>query len=148
VASRGGGHLQSLRETFCTAPVLVYLQPAVKFKIDTDASNVRIRGVLLQVQDGKEWVTACYSKMLSKVEGNYCITLRELLAIVRTLEHFHKYCYGQELHMCTDRSTMTWRVSFKNLEGEMAQWVQCFQEYTIMSKYCKGSKHNNADTLS
>jgi hypothetical protein len=61
----------------------------------------------LQVQDGKEWVTVYYSKMLSMVEGNYYITLRELPNIVRTLEHFCKYCYGQKLHMCTDLSTMT-----------------------------------------
>jgi hypothetical protein len=65
--------------------------------------------------------------MLNKGEGNYCITWQELLTIVRTLEHLLKYCYEYELHLCTDHSAMTGLVSFKNLEGETARWVQCLQ---------------------
>jgi hypothetical protein len=65
--------------------------------VDTDASNVGIGGVLSQVQGGQEWVIAYYSKtLMDKAERDYCVTRRELLAIVRTLEHFHKYLYGQE----------------------------------------------------
>jgi hypothetical protein len=67
--------------------------------VDTDVSNVGIGGVLSQVQGRKERVIAYYSKTLSRAEINYCVTRRELLAIVRTLEHFHKYLYGQEFHL-------------------------------------------------
>jgi hypothetical protein len=58
--------------------------------------------VLSQVQDGRKRVTAYYSKTLIKAETNYCITQWELLAILRALEHFHKYLYGREFHLCTD----------------------------------------------
>jgi hypothetical protein len=85
--------------------------------VDTDVSNVGIGGVLSQVQDGQERVIAYYSKTLSKAERNYCITRRELLATVKTLEHFHTYLYGQEFHLRTDHSALTWLMSFKNLEG-------------------------------
>jgi hypothetical protein len=40
--------------------------------------------------------------MLNKGERNYCITQQELLAIMRTLDHFHKYLYRQEFHLRTD----------------------------------------------
>jgi hypothetical protein len=70
----------------------------------TDASNVGIGGVLSEVQGGQERVIAYYSKTLNKAEINYCVTRRELLAIVRTMEHFHKYLYGQEFHLRTDHS--------------------------------------------
>jgi hypothetical protein len=40
----------------------------VKFIIDMDARNVGIGGVLSQVQDGQEWVVACYSEMQNKAE--------------------------------------------------------------------------------
>jgi hypothetical protein len=90
---------QTLKGALCTAPILAYLQPGERF-VDTDASNFQIGGVLSQMQDGQERVTAYYSKTLNKAERNYCVTRRELLAIVRTLEHFHKYLYGQQFHLC------------------------------------------------
>jgi hypothetical protein len=63
--------------------------------VDTDAFNVGIGGVLSQIQDGQEGVTAYYSKKQNTAETNYCVTRQELLAVVRPLEHFHKYLYAQ-----------------------------------------------------
>jgi len=48
--------IQSLKGALCTAHVLGYLRPGKKFIVDTDASNMGIRGVLSQVQDGSEWI--------------------------------------------------------------------------------------------
>ena len=48
--------------------------------LDTDASNKAIGAVLSQVQDGK--VVAYGSFVLSTVQRNYCVTRKELLAIV------------------------------------------------------------------
>jgi hypothetical protein len=78
---------QTLKEALCTAPILAYPQPRKQFFVDTDTSNVRIGGVLSQVQDRQEQVIACHSKMLNKAKRNYCLTQRDL-AVVRTLEHF------------------------------------------------------------
>jgi hypothetical protein len=66
-------------------------QPGERFIVDTDASIVRIGGVLSQVQDGQQRVVAYYEyiKSLNKAERTYCVTGRELLAIVRALEHFY-----------------------------------------------------------
>jgi hypothetical protein len=44
--------------------------------------------------------------MLNKAERNYCFTWQELLAIVRTMEHFHKYLYGKN-STCA-RTTLRW----------------------------------------
>jgi hypothetical protein len=65
---------QMLKGALCAALILVYPQPGERFVVDTDASNVRIGGVLSQVQDGQERVIAYYSKTLNKVERNYCVT--------------------------------------------------------------------------
>jgi hypothetical protein len=91
--------------------------------VDTDASNVGIGGVLSQVQDWQKRVIAYYSKTLNKAERNYLVTRRELIAIVKTLEHFHKYLHGQEFHLRTDHSALTWLMSFKNVEGQTARWI-------------------------
>jgi hypothetical protein len=39
-------------------------------------------------------------------------------------------------------------MSFKNLEGQTAPWIQRLQEYNFTSKHRQGRKHNNADALS
>jgi hypothetical protein len=84
---------QTLNSALCAAPILAYPQPGERFIVDTDAS-IGIGGVLSKIQNGHEHVIAYYSKTLNKAERNYCVTRRELLAMVRTLEHFHKYLYG------------------------------------------------------
>jgi hypothetical protein len=68
---------QTLKEALRTAPVLAYPQPRERFAIE--------------IQDEQERIVAYYSKMLNKAERNYCVIQRELLAILRTPEHFHKY---------------------------------------------------------
>jgi hypothetical protein len=88
---------------------------AERFVVDTGASNVGIVGVLSQVQDGQERVIAYYSKTLKKAERNICATRQKLLAIVRTLEHFRKYRYGQKIHLRTDHFAL----SFKRRTFEM-----------------------------
>jgi hypothetical protein len=77
-----------LKEALCIAPILAYPQPRERFTVDTDVSNAGIGGVFSQVQDRWERVIAYYSRTLNKAERNYCVTWRELLAIVRTVEHF------------------------------------------------------------
>jgi len=136
---------QALKRALCTAPVLDYPQPGERFIIDTDARNIGIGGVLSQVQDGGEQVVSYLSKTLSKAERNYCVTRQELLAIVKTLEHFHNYLYGQEFHLCTDHSALTWLLNFRNLEGQTARWVQRLQEYNFTSEHRQGIQHTNAD---
>jgi hypothetical protein len=128
VDSRSGGRLSNTTEGPLYFPhILAYSQPGERFVIDTDASNVGIGDVLLQIQH--------YSKTLNKAERNYCTSRRELLAIMRTLEHFHKYFYGQEFHLHTDHLALTWPMSFKNLEGQTARWIQRLQEYNFTSEH-------------
>ena len=50
--------------------------------LDTDASNVGIGAVLSRTKDGKEQVIAFFSWAFSKLERNYCVTRKELLALV------------------------------------------------------------------
>lgn len=49
-----------------------------EFVLDTNAS----RAVLSQKQDGKERVIAYLSRTLNKPESKYCVTRREILAVV------------------------------------------------------------------
>ena len=54
-----------LKKKLCSAPVLAYPKPGLRYILDTDASDVGVSGVLSQIQDGKERVIAYASKKLN-----------------------------------------------------------------------------------
>jgi len=58
------------------------------FILDTDACDVSIGAVLSQMQGGEEKVIAYAPKSLSKSERNYCVTRKELLAVVYYAKKF------------------------------------------------------------
>ncbi|GFT01995.1 retrovirus-related Pol polyprotein from transposon 17.6 [Trichonephila clavipes] len=119
-----------------------------QFILDTDANHESIEAVLSQEIDGQERVITYFSKCLSKPERNYCVTRKELLAIVKVVEHFHPYLYGRRFLLRTDHASLTWLLNFKNSEGQIARWIQRLQEYDVEIRHRKGSAHGNADALS
>ncbi|GFQ65885.1 retrovirus-related Pol polyprotein from transposon 17.6 [Trichonephila clavata] len=138
----------SLKEALTSAPILFYPDPVKQFILDTDASHANVGAVLSQEIDGQERVIAYWSKCLSKPERNYCVTRKELLTIVKAVENFHSYVYGQKFLLRTDHASLTWLLNFKNPEGQIARWIQKLQEYDFDARHRKGSLHGNADALS
>ena len=84
---------EQLNRKLCDAPLLAYPIRGKTFVLDTDASNCRAGAVLSQQVDGEKKVQAYYSRGLAKLKRNYCVTRKELLAIVSVTKHFHKYLY-------------------------------------------------------
>ena len=119
---------RSLKHHLTKTPTLCYPDFEKPFILDTDASNVAIGAVLSQVADGVECPIAYFSKTLSKPETCYCVTRRELLAVLKATEHFHPYLYGNQFLIRTDHASLRWLLSFKNPEGQMARWLQKLQQ--------------------
>jgi len=115
--------------------------------LDTDASNHGIGAVLSQVQEGKEKVIAYYSKVFSKTERNYCVILKELLAVIDLTKFFH-YLYRRKFVIRTDHISLKWLMIFRNLEGQLARWLEQMQQYDFKIIHRKGNLHFNADGLS
>lgn len=139
---------EALKRKLEETPVLAYPRMDTDFILDTDASNFAIGSVLSQVQDGVERVVAYFSKTLGKAERNYCVTRKELLAIVKSVEHFHHYLYGRKFLIRTDHAALTWLLNFKNPEGQTARWIERLQEYQFEIQHRAGRIHGNADSLS
>ena len=72
----------ALKKLLSTAPILSYPDFSAEFILDTDASNHGIGAVLSQLKDGVEHPVAFASRTLTKAERNYCVTRKELLAVV------------------------------------------------------------------
>jgi len=71
-----------LKYALISSPILAMPNDNDPFLLDTDACDVSIGAVLSQVQGGVERVIAYRSRSLSKPERKYCVTRKELLAIV------------------------------------------------------------------
>lgn len=127
-----------------SSPILSFPKEQGQFILDTDASNHGVGVVLSQVQNGTEKVIAYYSRVLNKAERNYCITRRELLAIVSSLKSFHHYLYGRKFKIRTDHISIKWLMSFKDLEGQLARWLERLRQYEFEIVHCKGHLHPNA----
>ena len=138
----------SLKRSLISSTMLAYPDPDKKFILDTDASGVAIRAVLSQEHDGEEKVVAYYSRSLTKQERRYCVTRRELLAIVDALKHFHVYLYGVHFTVRTDHGSLRWLLNFKNLEGQLARWNELLGTYNFDLLHRPGRLHGNADGLS
>ena len=79
---------RQIKHMLTSAPILAFPDFTKTFILDTDASNEGIGAVLSQVVDGRETVIAYASRVLSKAERGYCVTRRELLAVVTFLQQF------------------------------------------------------------
>ncbi|GBN37863.1 Retrovirus-related Pol polyprotein from transposon 297 [Araneus ventricosus] len=118
----------SLKQALISSPILTFPRADKDFILDTDASNEEIGALLSQNIVNEERVIAYFSKSLGKPERNYCVTRKELLAIVKSIEHFHHYLYGQKFFLRTDHASLRWLLNFKEPEGQIARWIQRLQE--------------------
>ena len=90
------------------SPILSYPNFSKPFILDTDASDTAIGAVLSQMQGGQEKVIAYASRTLSKSERKYCVTKKELLAVVHFIKYFRHYLYGRQFLVRTDHSSLRW----------------------------------------
>uniref|UniRef100_A0A8C5APC8 Gypsy retrotransposon integrase-like protein 1 n=1 Tax=Gadus morhua TaxID=8049 RepID=A0A8C5APC8_GADMO len=139
---------ETLKGALTKAPVLSPPDPALPFLLDTDASNVGNGAVLAQEGPEGERVVAYYSRTFNKAERRYCVTRRELLAIVRAVRHFKYYLCGRHFTVRTDHSALQWLMSFKEPEGQVARWIEELQSYSFSVVHRAGVRHANADALS
>ena len=139
----------ALKEALCSAPVLAYPLPDEPFILDTDASDVGIGAVLSQIQNGEERVIAYGSRSLTKAEKNYCVTRREMLAVVYFTDYYRHFLLGHPFRVRTDNSAVRYMnsMTYKPV-GQIARWLEKLQSFDFMTEHRPGRQHSNADGLS
>ena len=135
---------QNLKERLISAPILGYPDFTKPFILDTNASKDAIDAVLSQEIDGAETVIAYGSRTLTKTERKYCVTRKELLAVVHFVKHFRHFLYGKTFTVRTDHSSLRWLMNFKNAEGQLARWLEVLSSYNMTIKHRPGSQHQNS----
>lgn len=80
-----------------------------------------------------------------KAERRYCVTRKELLAVVHFIKNIRPYLLGHHYLLRTDHGSLTW---LKEPEGQLARWLEKLQEFNFKTVHRRGRKHINADALS
>ena len=138
----------TLKDLLISAPIMAYPRSSESFILDTDASATGIGAVLSQIIDGEERVIAYGSRILTKAERAYCVTRREMLAVVYFSKYFRHYLLGKKFLLRTDHASLRWLKSFKEPEGQVARWLEVLDTFNFDLQHRPGVKHLNADALS
>lgn len=95
-------------------------EPDRPTRAETDASGFATGGILLQQTKDGSWHPIAYlSQSLNEAERNYEIWDREMLAVVRALEHWRHYLEGgPTFEVWTDHKNLESWETERNLSGE------------------------------
>ena len=139
---------EKLKYLLTTPPILAMPTDDDEFTIDTDASDYAIGAVLSQKQNGVERVIAYASRALDRRERNYCVTRKELLAVVNFLRFFKQYLLGRCFRIRTDHAALSSLKHTPDPIGQQARWLEQMEEFDYIIEHRPGKSHGNADALS
>ncbi|CAF1570065.1 unnamed protein product [Adineta ricciae] len=141
----------TLKKTLAQYPLLWFYDGTskLKLKINTDASNKGIGGVLHQVTpNGRLQPIQYLWRSLSKREQKYSVVEKECLAMVWCITKLRPYLYGQSFTLITDHHPLCWLNKQSSKNGRLDRWSLQLQEYTFDIKHTPGSSNCVADCLS
>ena len=146
---QGAFDLLKLRMT--TADVLAHPHQDRPYIITTDASGFAVSGVLSQDQpDGIRRPVAYMSRKLNSAERRYATHDKELLAIVKAVEHWRCYLEGNghPILLLSDHRSLQHLNTQPNLNDRQARWVEKLSDFEFRIEYIKGNLNRVADELS
>ena len=115
---------EKLKKKFIQEPVLAVLDLDKKMRMEVDASDYAMGGVLLiEGEDGKWRPVAFLFKFLNKTERNYEIHDKEMLVIIRGLESWRHLLEGAQFkfEIWTDHKNLEYFMKAQKLNQRQAR---------------------------
>lgn len=138
-----------MKRAFIDCVHLSHHLPGKKYRLQTDASDVGISGVLYQIDDlGELRIIALVSRCLNSAEVNYSTTEKELLAIIYAITKLRTYLVGQKFVVITDHKGLTFLNTTQYLNSRLIRWSLLLQQYDFEVEYSKGVDNIVADFFS
>lgn len=129
--------------------MLKHILPKVPFRLQTDASDRGIAGILYQIDEiGDHNIVAIVSRCLNRAECNYTITEKELLAVMYSIEKFRVYLIGVNFTIVTDHQCLTFLKSTNFQNARVTRWSLLLQQFSFTIEYCRGIDNVVADFFS
>jgi len=142
---------EQLKMVFTSRPLLVAPDLDKEFRVEADASNFAMRGVLsIKCEDNKWRLVAYISKSLNETERNYEIHDKEMLAVIQCLKAWRHFLEGtrSKFKVWTDHKNLEYFMSNQKLNHRQVQWALYLSRFDFVLKHISGSKMGKADGLS
>ncbi|UTT90066.1 hypothetical protein NDA17_003465 [Ustilago hordei] len=138
-----------LIQAFTSAGVLQHFDYHLPTRLETDASDFAIAGVLKQEHEGRWHPVAFYSRKKSSAEKNYEIHDKELLAVVACLTQWRHMLAGlpSQLVILTDHEALKYFKSQRHITGRQARWAILLADFDFILQYRPGDKGGEPDAL-
>lgn len=139
-----------LKHALCHAPVLRHYDPELPARIETDASDGVVAGVLSQLH-AKDWhPVAFFSRTMTPAERNYPVRDKELLAIFAALKNWRAEVTGlvhTPFEVFTDHQSLQYFQNAHELSPRHARWAEFFSQFVFKIVYRPGKANVLADAL-
>jgi hypothetical protein len=143
---------ESLKKRLTEAPILRHFQPELPTRVETDASDGVVAGVLSQQHDDLWHPVGYYSKTMSGPEKNYEIHDKEMLGVIRALEEWKSELQGLQrddrFQVLTDHKALEYFMGKKKLSARQARWAEFLASFYFLIKHRPGKTNTIADILS
>ena len=141
---------EELKLRLITAPVLAQWDPDRETVVETDSSGYVTGGALSQRgDDGIMRPVAFFSKKNAPAECNYPIHDKELLAIIRCLEHWDAELRSvASFTVLTDHLNLQYFTKKQPLSERQARWAETLSRYNFTIKHRPGKEAMVPDALS
>ncbi|SPO30394.1 related to pol protein [Ustilago trichophora] len=138
-----------LIQAFTTAGVLRHFDYHLPTRLETDASDFAIAGVLKQEHEGRWHPVAYYLRKMAPAEKNYEIHDKELLAVVACLTQWRHMLAGlpSQLVILTDHEALKYFKSQRRITGRQARWAVLLADFDFVLQYRPGDKAGKPDAL-
>ena len=148
---------ERLKTLMCSKPILRQPNYEQQFFLATDASAYGVGAVLLQegetnpcTKKPTQHPIAYYSNTFTPTERNYDIYERELLVVIKALQHWRPHLAAMEkpVVVLMDHANLTFWKNPKSINRRVARWFAILQDYNLQIKHVPGKLHAAADMLS
>ena len=140
---------QTLKNAFIDLVCLKHIIPGVTFRVQTDACDTGIGGVIYQCDENDDHrIISIVGRCLTETETKYTTTERELLAIVYAVNKFRYYLIGVKFLIITDHKGLEFLNSTMYHNHRLIRWSLFLQQFSFDVSYCRGADNIIADFLS
>jgi len=136
-----------LKQAFISAPILAFPDFTKPFIIHTDASDIGISSVLLQMFELLRPL-AFSGRRLTATEQRYSASERELLGLVEGYDSNHHIVYGRHIEFFTDHKPLVTMQELKRPSGRLGRLFHRLSGVDYKLNYIPGSRNFLADFLS
>jgi len=142
---------EGLKKRFMIELVLVTPELDKEMRVEADASDFAMGGVLSMKCEDKKWRPVAYiSKSLNEAKRNYEIYDKEMLAIIWCLEAWRHFLEGAKdwFEIWMDYKNLEYFMKAQKLNQKQVRWSLYLLRFDFALKYVAGRSMGRVDSLS